>query len=502
MPTQDDYNESLHKAYLYDRRDKSAKLLEVILAIPEEFRQVALDKQYEKGNTFLHDAINNGREDLAKILIDNGADVNIQNEKGFSPVHVASYPGNMKILQMLSEKDAYFTVETKKGLIPTDYATKSEIIGFLNIKFDEQIAKRKLNDSPSLSVFRGDDFDDDLPHKRAFTTIHAKKEVHPVRRLIEASESGLTEERGSGFVDVGVVESPAKKRLDVDLADNNEVSPILSSPLALRRVDEEILSSSALSSSVGRSRIALLNDDKTRSTKKPILNGASIYASPTDRLEAEGYKETLIKLNKTPTKDPNVYEFRPPEDKKEVCGNGYVKEELVQPGNKFKYDFVRGEGDPEDKTYTVKIPCGSGQDQKPNEFETLIFNKDGKLLSYETDSPTKSQLDQKWLKEKQQDLPQEDRIRIQNEIRNELRRAGLREGSGATTEIASSDLDRSISPPLHSSLSPQLEDARKAAALQAGRSLTSGGIRLESVFPSFSRVGAGARVSIPSRSSK
>lgn len=58
------------------------------------------------GNTALHTAAAYGREDLARILLDGGADPNSRNHSGATPLHAAAEKGTAKVLRLLVSRGA------------------------------------------------------------------------------------------------------------------------------------------------------------------------------------------------------------------------------------------------------------------------------------------------------------------------------------------------------------------------------------------------------------
>ncbi|MBI5203673.1 MAG: ankyrin repeat domain-containing protein [Nitrospirae bacterium] len=58
------------------------------------------------GWTALMYATNEGRTDIAKLLIDKGADVNVKNESGWTALILAAYPGRTDIAKLLIDKGA------------------------------------------------------------------------------------------------------------------------------------------------------------------------------------------------------------------------------------------------------------------------------------------------------------------------------------------------------------------------------------------------------------
>lgn len=78
-----------------------------------------------KGNALLS-ASKSGYKELAKRVIDNGADVNFTNEKGQTAVHVASAEGKGSIVEMLVEHGAKLDVQDHEGNTPQQVAQQHE----------------------------------------------------------------------------------------------------------------------------------------------------------------------------------------------------------------------------------------------------------------------------------------------------------------------------------------------------------------------------------------
>lgn len=79
-------------------------------------------------NMAIHAAIAGNYEHLAKVLIEYGADVNASCEgewrQGFNALHVAAYFGRASIIKLLLEHSADQTAITKNGETPYDLAVK------------------------------------------------------------------------------------------------------------------------------------------------------------------------------------------------------------------------------------------------------------------------------------------------------------------------------------------------------------------------------------------
>lgn len=58
------------------------------------------------------------RSDIAKILIYNGADVNIPDNEGLTPLHLACQEGDIELVKLLIEKGANIRSKSAKGNYP------------------------------------------------------------------------------------------------------------------------------------------------------------------------------------------------------------------------------------------------------------------------------------------------------------------------------------------------------------------------------------------------
>ena len=71
-----------------------------------------------RGWTALHWAAYYNRLKIVKILIDAGADVNIQNEEEDTPLHIATRWCNIKTIKLLLDSGADVNIKNKKGWTP------------------------------------------------------------------------------------------------------------------------------------------------------------------------------------------------------------------------------------------------------------------------------------------------------------------------------------------------------------------------------------------------
>lgn len=78
-----------------------------------------LIKPDENKWTLLHFAARDGLYDVCKLLLENGADVNVSNKKGMTPLHLAAWNGcPLEIIELLIAHNADVNAETDIGQTP------------------------------------------------------------------------------------------------------------------------------------------------------------------------------------------------------------------------------------------------------------------------------------------------------------------------------------------------------------------------------------------------
>ena len=90
--------------------------------------------------------------EILKILIENGADINVLNEQGKAPIHFAAARNQTRIVRMLIEKSADINLKSKFGDYPLNYAAghpcNSEIIEMLIANGADVNAKGACGNTP------------------------------------------------------------------------------------------------------------------------------------------------------------------------------------------------------------------------------------------------------------------------------------------------------------------------------------------------------------------
>lgn len=105
-------NENILHAIVYSR---DINRLGLILKLGYN---INIDERTVDGATPLLMSVALGLSDIAKVLIANGADVNIPDYEGLTPLHIACQEGNIELVKLLIEKGANIRSKTKKGNYP------------------------------------------------------------------------------------------------------------------------------------------------------------------------------------------------------------------------------------------------------------------------------------------------------------------------------------------------------------------------------------------------
>ena len=102
-----------------------------------------LDYKYQdkNGNSYLHLAVINRLENIAKILIEKGININLQNNEGNTALHFAYSTGDMNLIRLIIESKADFTIKNNNGLIGEEIkeGTFPEILDVSNNNLNKNI---------------------------------------------------------------------------------------------------------------------------------------------------------------------------------------------------------------------------------------------------------------------------------------------------------------------------------------------------------------------------
>jgi serine/threonine-protein phosphatase 6 regulatory ankyrin repeat subunit B len=74
--------------------------------------------QDQSGWTPLHDASQRGHLDLARFLVEHGANITAQDQSGSTPLHQASQYGHLDVARFLAERGASATARASLQIQP------------------------------------------------------------------------------------------------------------------------------------------------------------------------------------------------------------------------------------------------------------------------------------------------------------------------------------------------------------------------------------------------
>lgn len=114
---------SLHEA-VYDRDFESVKSL---LKKGADINQVGL---YRDGSA-LHLAARSGQQEIAQLLIDSGATVDIRDLSDYTPLHNAAWNGNLDMVKLLLNAGADITARNYSGFTPLACAYRNNQTGVI-----------------------------------------------------------------------------------------------------------------------------------------------------------------------------------------------------------------------------------------------------------------------------------------------------------------------------------------------------------------------------------
>ncbi len=70
----------------------------------------------------IHSAVAGNYNDIVRMLLENGAQVNVKQQAGATPLHSAAQSGNLELLILLLEKGAETNIRMEGGKLPADLA--------------------------------------------------------------------------------------------------------------------------------------------------------------------------------------------------------------------------------------------------------------------------------------------------------------------------------------------------------------------------------------------
>ncbi|KAJ1660614.1 ankyrin repeat-containing protein [Dispira simplex] len=133
--------------------DNVQEITRILQTTHPEFVQVTqiLGAKNSQGNTALHMAAANGRQDVLRYLLDNLtlAQINQTNEQGNTALHWAAVAGKVDSVRLLLEKEADPLVKNNSGktaITEAEQAGHDKVVSFLLDNVDDSKIKLNMDD--------------------------------------------------------------------------------------------------------------------------------------------------------------------------------------------------------------------------------------------------------------------------------------------------------------------------------------------------------------------
>ena len=95
-----------------------------------KYHKARINEQDNKGNTVLHRSCLSGQLEAARLLVENGADLDLRDDQGWSSLHYAAYGGDVDVVNLLIDSCVDVTATSYEGKLAIDVA-KGEGIVFI-----------------------------------------------------------------------------------------------------------------------------------------------------------------------------------------------------------------------------------------------------------------------------------------------------------------------------------------------------------------------------------
>ncbi|XP_068724268.1 unconventional myosin-XVI-like [Montipora capricornis] len=120
------------------RRDKVADLLKQAIGANDvaklkfalKYQQAKINEQDENGETVLHQSCLSGQLEIVRLLVENGAELELRDDRGWTCLHYAAFGGCVDVVNFLINSCVDVTATSLEGKLAIDVA-KGEGIVFL-----------------------------------------------------------------------------------------------------------------------------------------------------------------------------------------------------------------------------------------------------------------------------------------------------------------------------------------------------------------------------------
>ncbi len=124
IPVLDVWEDALDKAIMDNNVARTRKLLAqqpIYKMINSAMRKLRLRREINR-NSLLHVAAFANSTDVARWLIEQGADVNCLNPVGITPLHIAAFQNSWETADLLISRGARLDIRDDRGRTPLDVA--------------------------------------------------------------------------------------------------------------------------------------------------------------------------------------------------------------------------------------------------------------------------------------------------------------------------------------------------------------------------------------------
>ena len=107
-------------------------VIDLLFILRNNGHEIDINQTTHSGLTALHHAVLTNNMDMAKLLLNHGADVHTQDIHGLSPLHTAAAMGLLQMTSFLIMFGADVFCHTKQAELPIDLAKDMSVIRLLN----------------------------------------------------------------------------------------------------------------------------------------------------------------------------------------------------------------------------------------------------------------------------------------------------------------------------------------------------------------------------------
>jgi ankyrin repeat protein len=130
-------------------------------------------KDDEYGGTPLHHAAYNGHIEIARLLLQNGAEVNVKSNVGYTPLHWAAIHGHVEILHLLVENGADLEAQCNGGWRVLHCAARYGHLPFIQELISRYHVDINARDNDGRTALRLARNGDPHPHPTVITFLEA-----------------------------------------------------------------------------------------------------------------------------------------------------------------------------------------------------------------------------------------------------------------------------------------------------------------------------------------